>query len=162
MTVEIRQLPPRRVAFVRHQGPYSEVGAAWDRLLPLVGSEGRLGGDSMFIGICHDDPEITPADKVRYDACVTVDEDFVPRGDIGVQTVPGGDYAVTTHIGPYDTLGRTYAALFGEWLPRSGREVRHSPSFEVYLNDPDGTDPDDLLVDIYAPLQPVAGRGERA
>jgi AraC family transcriptional regulator len=86
---------------------------------------------------------------------VSVDEDFVPKGDIGVQVVAGGDYAVTTHFGPYHKLGDTYTKLLGQWLPRSGRELRSAPCFEVYLNDPQGTEPEDLLTDIYAPLQTI-------
>jgi len=43
-----------------------------------------------------------------------VDENFVPKGDIGVQVVAGGDYAVTTHFGPYHKLGDTYTKLLGQ------------------------------------------------
>jgi len=151
VTIEYRE--PTRVAFIRHVGPYGEVGATWDKLLTLLGKDGLLGGDSLFIGICHDDPEVTPRDKIRYDACVSVDEEFVPAGEIGVQVIPGGEYAVTTHFGPYQKLGDTYTKLLGQWLPRSGRELRPTPCFEVYLNDPQNTAPEDLLTDIYAPLQ---------
>jgi len=70
-----------------------------------------------------------------------------------VQTLPGGEFAVVTHCGPYEQLSQTYAALFGQWLPHSGRELRSQPSLEFYLNDPEGTDPEDLLTDIYAPLE---------
>jgi AraC family transcriptional regulator len=152
MKVEIKRLEPMRVAFRRHVGPYSKVGATWDRFLPFMGKEGRLSGDSLILGICHDDPEVTPPARIRYDACLSVDDTFVAEGDIGVQVIAGGDYAVTTHCGPYARLGRTYAALLGQWLPRSGRELRSAPCFEVYLNDPHGTEPADLLTDIYAPL----------
>jgi len=62
---------------------------------------------------------------------------------------------VVTHTGPYDTLGQTYAKLFGQWLPRNGRELRSQPSLEFYLNDPESTDPEDLLTDICAPLEPL-------
>jgi AraC family transcriptional regulator len=153
MNVTIKTMPATRVAFMRHVGPYAEVGVTWDKLLPLMGKEGLLGGDTMFIGLCHDDPEVTPPDKIRYDACVTVDESFVPQGDIGRQVIPGGEYAVTTHFGPYNKLGETYAKLFGQWLPRSGREMGSTPCFEVYLNDPQSTAPADLLTDIYVPLK---------
>jgi AraC family transcriptional regulator len=95
--------------------------------------------------------------KIRYDACVTVDETFQPSGDIGVQVIPGGEYAVTTHFGPYDKLGETYTELLGQWLPRSGRELRSTPCFEVYLNDPQSTEPEDLITDIYAPLLSKSG-----
>ena len=157
MKVKIERREPMRVAFMRHVGPYGEVGTTWDKFLPVLGKEGLLGGDSLFIGICHDDPEVTPPDKVRYDACVTVDESFQPSEDIGVQVIPGGDYAVTTHFGPYQRLGQTYAELLGQWLPRSGRDLRSAPCFEVYLNDPQSTEPEDLITDIYAPLQNARG-----
>jgi AraC family transcriptional regulator len=153
MEVKIQHLEPIRVAFMRHVGPYSTVGATWDKFVPCLGKEGLLGGDTRFIGIGHDDPTVTPADKIRYDACVSVDGTFQPTGDIGVQVIPGGDYAVTTHFGPYRKLGDTYAQLLGQWLPRSGRGLRSTPCFEIYLNDPQSTDPEDLLTDIYAPLE---------
>ena len=153
MKVEIKQMPSLRVAFMRHVGRYAEVGATWDKFLAFMGKEGLLGGDAMFIGVCHDDPEVTPADKLRYDACLSVGEEFEPDGDIGVQVIAGGEYAMATHFGPYNKLGETYSWLLGQWLPRSRRELRDTPCFEVYLNDPQSTEPEDLLTDIYAPLK---------
>ncbi len=156
MNVTIKTIAPMRVAFMRHVGPYNEVGATWDKLLTWLGKDGVIGGENSFIGVSHDDPEVTPPEKLRYDACVSVDDAFVPTGEIGVQTIAGGEYAMTTHFGPYNKLGETYAKLFGQWLPRSGRKVRSTPCFEIYLNDPQSTDPKDLLTDIYVPLQPTA------
>jgi AraC family transcriptional regulator len=155
MNVHIKNIEPMRVAFMRHVGPYDSVGATWSKLLPWLGKEGWIAGDSLFVGVCHDDPEVTPSAKIRYDACVTVNETFLPSGEIGVQTIAGGAYAVTTHFGPYHKLGDTYTRLFGHWLPRSGRELRSTPCFEIYLNDPESTEPEDLLTDVYVPLQPV-------
>jgi AraC family transcriptional regulator len=156
MEVRIERLSPLRVAFVRHVGPYHEVGQAWEKICAKLGSEGLIGSDSRFIGVCYDDPEVTPPEKIRYDACITVGEDFTPEGEAGVQMLPGGEFAVTTHIGPYEKLNQTYAALFGQWLPSSGRELRSEPSLEFYLNDPESTDPGELLTDIYAPLEPLS------
>jgi AraC family transcriptional regulator len=83
MNVKLEHKEPIRVAFMRHVGAYAQVGATWDKLLPVLGKEGLLGGDSLFIGICHDDPEVTPEDKIRYDACVTVPETFTPERGAG-------------------------------------------------------------------------------
>lgn len=154
MKVEIKTIEPMRVAFMRHVGPYSEVSVTWDKLCTWMGKEGLLGGGAVLLGICHDDPEVTPPEKIRYDACVTVDQDFAPTGEIGVQVVAGGEYAVTTHFGPYNKLGETYSNIMGQWLPRSGRELGATPCFEIYLNDPQSTEPEDLLTDIYVPLKP--------
>ena len=153
MEVRIERLEPLRVAFVRHVGPYHEVHQAWEKLCARLGKEGLLGAESRFIGVCYDDPEVTAPEKIRYDACVTVDHSFSAEADVGVQTLPGGEFAVVTHCGPYEQLSQTYAALFGQWLPSSGRELRSEPSLEFYVNDPEGTDPEDLLTDIYAPLE---------
>ncbi|MHC4725656.1 MAG: AraC family transcriptional regulator [Planctomycetota bacterium] len=154
MEVEIQDIEPMRVAFVRHVGPYNQVGKAWDTLCTHLGKEGCLGSGSKFIGICYDNPEVTPPEKIRYDACITVDESFVPQDEIAVQTIGGGEYAVTTHFGPYDKLSQTYSRLFRDWLMKSDREIRQEPCMEFYLNDPDSTEPDDLLTDIYLPLKP--------
>jgi AraC family transcriptional regulator len=153
MDVTIKTIPERRVAFIRHTGPYAECGGAWSRLCQRLGAEGRLGPGAEFIGLSYDDPDVTPADKLRYDACVTVDDDFEPSGEIGVQTVGGGPYAVTTHHGPYERFSETYAELCGQWIPRHGHAIRAEPCLEIYLNDPEGTPPEELLTDVYMPIE---------
>ena len=153
MKATIKTFPARRVASVRHVGPYNECGKAWNQLCTRLGAEGRLGPGVDFIGLCHDDPDVTPSDKIRYDACVPVDDDYEPAGEIGVQTIAGGEYAVTTHHGPYDRLTGTYAELCGQWIPHHERNIRAAPCFEIYLNDPESTPPDELLTDIHIPLE---------
>lgn len=153
MDVKIERLEPMGVAFVRHISPYDECGRAWEKLCVHLGKKGLLGADTEFVGLCHDDPEVTPADKIRYDACCTVEADFVAAGDVGVTVIDGGEYARTTHFGPFEKLGDTYSKLMGEWLPRSGRECRAAPSLEFYLTDPEGTDPEDMVTDICTPLE---------
>jgi AraC family transcriptional regulator len=154
MEVKIEKLKPMRVAFVRHVGPYKECGTAWDKLCARLGKQGRLGPDTKYIGLCYDDPDVTPPEKIRYDACATVDGDFEASGDIGVTTIGGGEFAVTTHLGPYENLSDTYAELMGRQIPRLGRECRHSPSLEFYLTGPENSDAEDYVTDVYAPLEP--------
>lgn len=154
MNVRIEDIGPARVAFVRHIGPYNEVGVAWDKLCMFLGKEGNLGPDSRFIGMCYDDPEVTLPEKIRYDACITVDEDVAGEDDVAIQTIGGGQYAITSHLGSYDQLGRTYAELF-RWLMRDNREPRPEPCLEFYLNDPESTEPEDLVTDICVPLKPA-------
>ena len=154
MDVRIETVPAMRVAFMRHTGPYREVGRVWERLMAWAGPRGLFGPRTTVLGVAHDDPQVTPVDKVRYDACLTVDERFKAEGEVGVQEVGGGEYAVTTHRGPYNTIGQTAARLCGEWLPASGREPRPAPMFEIFRNSPQDTPPQDLLTDLYLPLAP--------
>ena len=152
MNVQIQHLEPLRVAYLRHVGPYMEVGPTWARLLPQLEQGGWLNAQSRCLGIGHDNPNVVPAKDLRYDACVTVEAAFQPAGEVGVQTVAGGDYAVCRHVGPYEGLGVTYSWLFSEWLPQNGRQMGDAPPFEVYVNSPDAVPPAELITDIHIPL----------
>jgi AraC family transcriptional regulator len=156
MNVRITTLTPMKVAFLRHVGPYEDegLGRTWDRLLFWAGQRGLLGPRTKLLGIDHDNPHVTPPDKLRYDACVATDKPVEPEGDVGTQDIPGGEYAVVTHKGPYETLPETYARLYGEWLPQSGREPAEAPGFQHYRTTLRETAPQDLVTDIYVPLQP--------
>jgi AraC family transcriptional regulator len=154
MDVHIETLAPFKVAFIRHVGPYEGAGLAWQKLLAWAGQHGLLGPGAKLIGISHDNPHVTPPDRLRCDACLATDRPFQPEGEIGTQEIPGGEYAVTTHRGPYDKLPETYARLYGDWLPQSGREPADSPAFQLYRNSPKDTAPEDLLTDVYVPLRP--------
>ncbi len=68
------------VAFMRHVGPYGNVGQTWGKFFAWAGSRGLAGRGARILGIVHDDPEVTSPDKIRYDACIVVDGSFRTRG----------------------------------------------------------------------------------
>jgi AraC family transcriptional regulator len=152
--VRIQTIQPLRIAFMRHVGPYREVGPTFERMIAWAGQHGLFGPDTKVLTVTWDDPEVTPPEKIRCDCAVTVGDDFRPEGEVGVQTLEGGAYAVVTHRGPYEGIGTLWNWLFGTWLPSSGRELRHAPPFEISLNSPMNTPPEELLSDIYVPLEP--------
>ena len=152
LSARVQSLGVMRVAFVRHVGAYDQVGAAWDRLMMWAGRRGVFRGAPTLFGIVHDDPEITPPERMRYDAAIAVTDDIAAENDIGIQSVGGERYVVVTHRGPYETIGDTYAHLCGEWLPGSGAELLHAPTLEFYRNSPKSTPPDDLITDVYMAL----------
>ena len=152
MEVSIKRMEKIRLAFIRHVGPYEDLEATWQKLMAWAGPKGLLGPNVRIVGVSHDDPEITPPEKLRYDAAVEAPDGIEAEGEVGIQEIAPGDYAVTTHRGPYQTLVQTYARLCGEWLPASGRELKSGPALEFYLNSPENTPPEELLTDIYMPL----------
>jgi AraC family transcriptional regulator len=154
MQPEIREEAERNLIYVRRTGDYNEAaGKAWEAICGFAFPRRLVTDDAEFIGIGHDDPDITDADKLRYDACITVVGDVQPEGDVGVQTLPGGRYAVFLHEGAYDGLINTYREVYGQWLPASGEELRDTPCFEKYLNSPEHTRPEDLRTEIFIPLK---------
>ena len=93
------------------------------------------------------------AEKVRYDAAITVDGDVEAEGEVGVRELAGGPYAVVCHQGPYNELGTTYDFMYGRWLSSMGYEPADAPPFEHYLNEPESTEPEELLTDVHVPLR---------
>ena len=94
--------------------------------------------------------EITPGVALRYSA-----EWTNPILD-WIQEIPAGTYAVAMHHGPYEQLSKTWSELCGQWVPKNGYLLRDTPSFEIYLNDPRSTPPEQLLTDCYAPVEKTA------
>jgi AraC family transcriptional regulator len=157
MTIEARTLAPRRVAYLRHVGPYNEVYRAWQDFTARLMKDGLPGKDSLFIGVPMDNPRTTPPEKLRYDACVTVEATYAPAKPLRVRTIAGGDYVVARNC-PIRELAKGYETLYGSWLPNSGRSARKAPSFLVAANGPEGVPPTFGLTDIYVPLE-VAKQG---
>lgn len=110
MDVKIVTIPEKSVASVRHIGPYAECGKAWAALCAWAGPKGLIAGPGEFLGICYDDPEVTPPDRIRYDASLVVSDGIEPDGDVFIQTVGGGEYAQTLVQGPYSGLAAAYAS----------------------------------------------------
>ena len=152
--VRVETIDPLRVAFLRFVGPYEGCGPTFDRLMGWAGPKGLLGPGTKVLAVCHDDPDVTPADKLRLDCCFTVPEDFEAVEDLQVQTIPAGECVVLTHRGPYTGLKEAYGWLYGEWLSTSGREFANQPPFEIYTNNPSDTPPEELVTEICVSLKP--------
>jgi AraC family transcriptional regulator len=84
------------------------------------------------MGIGHDAPGATPHDKLRFDAALVVPGPFDQHGLIGYQLLPGGTHAVTTHAGPYETLGAAYARIFPRLAAFKDYVAVGLPAVEVY------------------------------
>jgi len=150
---EIRQEPARRIGALAHRGPYTEIGRAYDKLGAILGARGLWPQAGAMVAVYHDDPAATPPADLHAHAGVVFGPDVALDPPLEVIHLPAGPHAVMTYRGPYSGLGAAYDLLFGEWLPASGREPADSPVFEIYLNTPMDTAPEDLLTEICVPLR---------
>ena len=123
---------PTHLAFRRHVGPYEDVPESIFDELERWASRRRLSGPRIWMGIGHDAPVATPPDKLRFDAALVVPGPFEPDGLIGYQLLPGGTHAVTTHVGPYETLGAAYATIFPRLAAFKDYLPVGLPAVEVY------------------------------
>jgi len=152
---KIKELEPVKVIYVNSIGAYEDKGTedAWNKVCKFAEQNRFFDRHTAFIGISHDDPKVTEADKLRYDACVVVDKDVQPEGEVGVKIIKGGKYAIFMHNGPYENFKHSYDQIFGRWLPASSEELRDAPCLEKYLNSPNDTKPEKLKTEILVPLK---------
>lgn len=159
LQVEVKQLAPMPVAYVRAVGPYQGNAALFERLFGQLcgwaGPRGLLGPEAQFLCIYHDNPDITEVEKLRLDVAMTVPESTKVEGEIGKQKLEGGAYAVArVKVHPNQYM-EAWDALMGGWLPSSGYQPDERPCFEISLNDPK-TDPEGMHhVDICLAVKPL-------
>jgi len=158
MKVSVRELPRYRVAYMRHVGPYGPHGIPelWERFRKWMGTRGLDGPETITLGIGQDDPDVTPAEKCRYDACVVVPEGFAGDKWVNVVDVPGGKYAVTEFSGTADEIRGAWEALYGSWLPGSGYQPDDRPCLEIYRGNPDMKGrPGAFRCELCVPVRPL-------
>lgn len=143
---EIRELTvlPRLLAGVRAQVAKGRVGQEFGRHLDQVYAAGRSGavqldGQNVFIYRGAEGHLLT------VDFGVGAKAPFAAVGAVTPLETPGGQVAMTTHVGDYARLGEANAAII-DWCRAKGRALA-GPSWEVYGHwDPD---PTKLRTEVY-------------
>lgn len=152
--IVIEAVPARQIAAIPHRGPYIEVGRAFEAAGAIIGAR-RLGARVRgMIGVYYDDPHVVPASELRSHAGFELAGDTPCPAGMEPVALPAGDVARLRFTGPYAGLQKGYDALYGSWLPASGREPADAPVFELYRNTPRDVPPAELITDICLPLKP--------
>ena len=136
MNVQVRELPPRHVAYMRYVGPFGPHGIpeTWEKLRTWLAT--RDLRPDVTLGVSHDDPSITAPDRCRYDACVPVPPDFQADRWVNLIDIPGGKYAVREFVGTAHEIVGAWDQIFRTWLPDSGWQPDDRPCYELYPRDP--------------------------
>ncbi len=134
--VELRDLPPRTVAYTRVLDPFSSMTAvisAYERLMVWAAARGY--SDRQWLGYMWEDPEIVALKDCRYDVAVEVD-DVRPEGEIGRFQFPAMRVAQLRIKGGLELETRALDWLVGTWLPTSGYVPDDQPAFESWIGRP--------------------------
>ena len=156
MSVRVRTLPRHHVAYMRHVGPYGARGIPelWERFRRWMGTRDLGTGEPVRLGVAHDDPRITPAERCRYDACVVVPPDFAADRWVNLMDVAAGVYAIADFTGGPQEIERAWDRVFAAWLPGSGYEPDDRPCFEMYRGDPNVA-PGAFRCELCLPVRPL-------
>lgn len=88
-----------------------------------------------------------------FTAAIPTDQLATVASPLSASTRPACRALKTVHVGDYAHLGNAWALLMGEARHRKLKTHRSQAPFEVYLNDPNETAPDELITELYLPLR---------
>ena len=157
MNVDIQLVPDRTVAYIRHIGPMLPelISPTFMRLLMWAGPRELMHEQADILGVSWSYPDLTPESKSRYDACITVPDDFQPDSTVSVQQLRGGKCAVYQCEILGNNFQEAWIELMRDWLPTSGYQPDERPSYEVYHNqDGEGADTT-WVIDFCLPVKPL-------
>lgn len=126
------------------------IGPSFGEVYAHLGAHGVIPHGPPFV-IYHGDP--ASGDPFDIEICAPVSVALIPPVGWQLQELPAGSFATQMHVGPYGTLGETYAAL-AAWIAGHGLEAAGPPR-EVYLSPPE-TPPDQIRTVIELPVEEVA------
>ncbi len=152
---KIVTLEEKHAIYVKLQGSYQKLdfSGAWEKLWSMVKTQKLFTAGIEHIGIPYDDPNMTDADKIRYDACLVIHKEAKAEGDVGTKILKKGKFAMFHYTGSYKYLSEVYDYIFNEWLLNNAYELRDEPVREKYRNNPQRTEESKLKTEIYLPIK---------
>jgi len=133
--VVFRDLPPRRVAYLRVLDPFRGTGVfdACNRLVAWAEARGLAGG--QWLGYMWDDPEVVALEDCRYDVGLVIGP-LDPTDGVSVIDFPSMRVAEVRIAGDLALETRALDWLFETWLPASGCLPDDQPGFEAWIGRP--------------------------
>lgn len=148
---EIKKVPKRYCAYIRHKGYDQSITHPWQKLKALTYEYGLE--DATQIALYHDNPTITPLEKCSYVAAIEVPKDF--KSNISTFEIPESLYAVFNLKGEYGDVLKFLRYLYHFWLPKSGYETTTLPSYNVYHKNHFINEDKRFDLDFYLPISVI-------
>lgn len=137
MKFRIENFPGLLLAGHHCSGSFAQDNTAtlWRGFMPLRNNiSNRIGTDLYNVQLypCLPNSEAFNADTLftRWAGVAVKSGDKLPP-TLDLLELPAGTYAVFLHRGGPDTAPRSFAFIYGQWLPGSGYVIDHRPHFEV-------------------------------
>ncbi|WP_421717171.1 AraC family transcriptional regulator [Arcobacter arenosus] len=127
--------------FDRSLGEYNDAAIeAWNKLISKEEHLKEINYEFLgkrYFGLCYDNPNITEYDYMRYEACLLLDNEELPKIDSRhIKILPKGRYVVLKYIGSYDNLYNIWFQFYG-WVYNKNLQLSNFPPVEEYLDNPE-------------------------
>ncbi|MDD1700352.1 MAG: GyrI-like domain-containing protein [Methanoregula sp.] len=153
--ISIVEVPSQQVLGIKMTGTYMLIPELLMKIYEFtVKKKVGISGPPVFL--CHEiSPEAVMEANEKGTATVEVAWPVfgIVKGtrEIKVYKLPGGKMVHTVHKGPYESCEPTYLKLFA-WIKEKGLKIS-GPIREVYPNDPRQVKPEEIITEIFVPVQ---------
>jgi len=136
MAFMIVERPAKKLVSYRVVGPYENTIKEGFRHL-MAWSERHHQKHLEWLTLYHDNPNITPGEKLRADTSVCVADNFIldDAEGLALQTLPGGTYAAYHTTIADGNIAKAWTDFYAQYIANSGYRPDGKACFEHYLND---------------------------
>ena len=145
--------PKTQVAAIRIED-YTKMGEAFGKLGSWAGPQGLLSSKTLWLSIYHANMFTIPEKPTPVDCAITVAGTVKPGEGMTLQEIGGSKYAKYVYKRPYDKLNQAWHDVLNEVMKSKEYTTADKPSLEVYINHPGQAKPEDLVTEIYLPVEP--------
>lgn len=154
MEYEVKQIAARKIAGFHMVGPWEQtVKQGFEQLMMWV--DGQQIPAQEWLAVYYDNPDEVPAEKLRCDTVVSVDDDFViPPNSEGVMMaeVAGGLYAIARARVIDHDFSTPWYQFFDSVLKDETHRLAAKPCFEIYRNN--GAEDGYWDIEMFVALEP--------
>lgn len=147
---ELREQPTQPTLTIRTRTAVQNlpqlIGQSYGAIAAHLGQMGQCPAGAPFAAYHNMDMQ-----DLDVELGFPVPKELPGKDQIKAGHLPGGKYAVVLHTGPYDQVGPAYEAL-AKFVAEKGYQAT-GVAYEVYLNDPGQTKPEDLQTQVMFPLK---------
>ena len=149
MEVEEKRMKDTQVAFMRYRGGYDKIPELIAEVVQWL-MDKNLNMTGMIYGAYFNSPEDVSPEELRYEIGASFEGDAQDEGNVMIKIIPEHTVIATLHKGPYTEVGPVIHGL-AEYAVKNGYDVI-GPVTEVYLNNPNEVDPEELLTEVQFPV----------
>jgi AraC family transcriptional regulator len=151
-------MPEQRLAYIRVTNSfadYQRIIDAYETLSAWYESKGGSLATMKLYGMSEDDVDLTPAEKVRFDWCVAIPDDWSVTAEISERRLPAARLVSIHTQGDLALMDRAWQYLWRCWLPNSRYQPANLPALEIYCKPPSVTGWDAYDIRCAIPVEPL-------
>lgn len=124
----------------------------WAELEAYAATHKLIGWNPDFFTLYYDDPDEVGHEACQSDLCIATRKSPPETNRIKLTTIEGGLFVAFRYKGSYEHLPLLYETIYRDWVIPNNYRLRNRPLMEKYLNYSAGIKPENLITEIYLPV----------